>query len=489
MNLEENSIDLRELFAILAKNVRKIGVITITFIIISGIYLFITPRVYESDSLLRIKQPQGLGSSLLDAVPGANTQVTAQLMSTYAEILKSRSVIEPIIQITEEADDEGRYPSYDGYIKNRVSTTPFKNTEILKVTVNAETPEAAQQANQLLVDGFLSRLTELTRAEQRSTKEFIAERVGEAKKELTLAEQNLQEYKEVHKILDPTENIKVVADKITMVDKVAAENEVNRATAAAKLASINSQLAGAAQATADSTTIKNINAKLAELEMARIEYLNKYTEKHPKMQEVEQEIAGVKSQLATEIQKVAALQAPSDNPVHQGLIAGKFQSEAELAVADAKQSALANIETSNNEIIKKLPEMEQGYLRVAREADVAQEIYIMLAKRLEEAKVAEVMVSNEVQVVDTATLPENPVKPRKALTLALAALLGLMAGSGFVLAHELFNRKLKTADDIEHFLGLPVIGSVPDFASVEKAAQDSQKEQGLWSKLWGWLTK
>ena len=142
-----------------------------------------------------------------------------------------------------------------------------------------------------------------------------------------------------------------------------------------------------------------------------------------------------------------------------------------------------NIEKDNNVAIGTLPSIEQGYLRVKRDADVAQEIYIMLAKRLEEAKVAEVMVSNEVQVVDTATLPEAPVKPRKALTLALALLLGLMAGSGYVLAYEMFNRKLRTADDIQSYLGLTVLGTVPDIDSMNKMNTESRKKLSPMQKL------
>ena len=487
--MEENSIDLRELLAMLTRNLRKIAAVTAAFLAIAVLYLLIASPVYESESLLRIRQPKGLGSSLLDAVPGGNTAATTQLMSTYAEILKSRSVIVPVIQQTEKPNDDGKYPGYDGYVKGRITTTPFKNTEILKVTVNARTPEDAQRANELVVEGFLDRLTGLTRAEQKATKEFIAARVAESKIELHNAESALQAYKEKNKIIDPSENTKVIADRVVMVDKVKAENRVNMATAQSRLSAINEQLGGAAKATADSTTIKEYNKKLAELEMTKVGYLNKYTDKHPKMQEITSEIASTREQLQAEINKVAALQAPSDNIVHQGLIAGKFQSEAEIAVAQGKEQALAAIEKENSQAIGTLPSIEQGYLRVARDANVAQEIYIMLAKRLEEAKVAEVMVSNEVQVVDTATLPEKPVKPRKALTLALALLLGLMAGSGCVIAWEMFSRRLRTSEDVESCLGLTVIGSVPDFDSVEQAGKKSAESKGLAEKIRRLLTK
>ena len=79
-----------------------------------------------------------------------------------------------------------------------------------------------------VVEGFLDRLTGLTRAEQKATKEFIAARVAESKIELHNAESALQAYKEKNKIIDPSENTKVIADRVVMVDKVKAENRDSR---------------------------------------------------------------------------------------------------------------------------------------------------------------------------------------------------------------------------------------------------------------------
>lgn len=111
-----------------------------------------------------------------------------------------------------------------------------------------------------------------------------------------------------------------------------------------------------------------------------------------------------------------------------------------------------------------------------RDVSVADEIYIMLAKRLEEAKVAEVAVSTEVQVVDTATLPEDPVKP-KAFDPAFGSLLGIFGGSGFVIAKELMNRTIKTTDDVANYLDLPVLGSVPDYESLNKNMKKNSRSK------------
>ena len=125
------------------------------------------------------------------------------------------------------------------------------------------------------------------------------------------------------------------------------------------------------------------------------------------MQEINNQIATTKANLDTEIGNIVSQQAPSSNAVQQGLLADKFKNEAAIAVAQSKKTALDQMDAQNNAIISSLPKKEQGFVRVKRDANVANEIYVMLAKRLEEAKVAEVMVPNEVQVVDAATLPEN----------------------------------------------------------------------------------
>ena len=134
-----------------------------------------------------------------------------------------------------------------------------------------------------------------------------------------------------------------------------------------------------------------------------------------------------------------------------------------------------------------LPAVEKGYVKAARDAQVAGELYIMLAKRLEESKVAEVMTPTNVQIVDEPTFPERPISPRKARTLLLAALLGLLLSSGYVVFMELTNRTIRSEDDVKNYLGLPVMGAIPDEESMSRAMtiqkEMESKEPGFLSKV------
>ena len=483
-NEEEITIDLREIGAILKRNAANIARVTGVCIVAAGVYLAVATPVYESQALLRVKQPKGIGSSLLDAMPMGNAMLNTQLMNTYAEILKSRSVIVPVIEKTEEPDKEGRFIQYEDYLKKNITTAPFKDTEIMQFTARAETAEKAQQVNKMIVEGFLNRLTELSRDQQKATRGFIEERAVAAKKELKDAEDKLTEYKKANDIIAPDDAVKLATEKMGMVDKLNAENRVALATANARLASTNAQLNGEAASIADNKSIQLYNTQLAQLEGERISYLDKYTAQHPKVKQVEQEIANLKQKINSEINKVASLQAPSDNPVHQQLLAAKFQSEAEASVAQSNLAKLHQIDNDNKTDLRNLSDKEQEFVNLMRDVTVANEIYVMLAKRVEEAKVAEASVATEVQVVDSGTLPEKPAKPKKALTLLLAALLGALASSGFVVVRELLNRTIKNSDDVTNYLDLPVLGSVPDMNDLRKDMEKNDKGPGLLAKIW-----
>ena len=105
------------------------------------------------------------------------------------------------------------------------------------------------------------------------------------------------------------------------------------------------------------------------------------------------------------------------------------------------------------------------------------------------SKVEAVVVShNEVEVVDVPTLPTAPVSTYWNRILAVSALLGLLLGSGFAVMKALVDRRLTTERDVEEYLGLVVIGVVPDKATMEKALE-RRGQKSVWRQIGGLLWK
>lgn len=70
---------------------------------------------------------------------------------------------------------------------------------------------------------------------------------------------------------------------------------------------------------------------------------------------------------------------------------------------------------------------------------------------------------DNVEVLDTATTPVNPSGPNRLLYVAVGILLGGMIGVGIVLGIEYLDKDIKKAKDVEHFLGLRVLGTIPEY--------------------------
>src|SRR5262249_45558369 len=110
-----------------------------------------------------------------------------------------------------------------------------------------------------------------------------------------------------------------------------------------------------------------------------------------------------------------------------------------------------------------LNEKEIQYLALQRENETNQQLYDSIAKRLKETSVTGALETNNVRVVELATAPSTPVSPRKPWNLGRAVAAGLGLGIGLAVAIEYFDTTVKTPDDVERYLGLPVIGIVPKF--------------------------
>lgn len=71
------------------------------------------------------------------------------------------------------------------------------------------------------------------------------------------------------------------------------------------------------------------------------------------------------------------------------------------------------------------------------------------------------MQVQNVAIVDRATVPASPIKPRKLMNVAVAIVLGGMAAVGVVFLLEYLDTTLKSPDDVSRHLGLPVLGLIP----------------------------
>ena len=468
----ERTFNLQDCVRMAKKRYRLILLISLVTVFAVLLVSFITSPTYEAVTSLRVKVPRGLATSLLSDMPGGSPLDARQNLANYVEMLKSRTVVQPVIDKVYADEDDS--PRYEQLIKT-INVIPSKTADILYLRVQARSPEEAQLIANELSDTLISLLT----AEQGAVREFIGQRLKESKLELEKAEGVLEEYKRMQKMIAPDVQSKAMLDKVIGIDKLKSENIVNLMSAQARLSSIEQQLAGEKPGfIADNPLIQQYKSKLADLEVELVSTLPKYSDSHPKIISLRAAIAEAKAKLNAEAALVVNADAASGNAIHQNLLQGKITAEAEVAATMAQKAAIENIIASSEKEMLALPAKEQGISRLMREALVAQEIYIMLDKRYEEARINEVMRPSDVQVLDAAVVPELPIKPRIVLNGVIGAILGLFIGIVLSLIIEYKNWTIRNDAEAKQLLNLPVMGIVPDLDKITFS-----KKELFWTRI------
>ena len=117
--------------------------------------------------------------------------------------------------------------------------------------------------------------------------------------------------------------------------------------------------------------------------------------------------------------------------------------------------------------IQKLPKTQREVLRMTRDVEVNQQIYIQLLNKVQELSVLKAGTVGNVRILDEAQVFDIAIKPKKPLIAVLATLLGGMLSVAFVLLKAAFHKGIESPEEVEA-LGLPVYASIPKSVWQEK---------------------
>lgn len=138
-------LDLKEIFGIIW-NSRKIVIgVTLLLVILAAVYSFIlqTPK-YQSSTTLVLTRADSTTEDATTSVTATDVTLNQKLVSTYSEIVKSKSVLRKVISNLQIAD------LTENELKSNVTVTAIEDTEVIKITVQNENSEyAAKIANEI----------------------------------------------------------------------------------------------------------------------------------------------------------------------------------------------------------------------------------------------------------------------------------------------------------------------------------------------------
>lgn len=127
--------------------------------------------------------------------------------------------------------------------------------------------------------------------------------------------------------------------------------------------------------------------------------------------------------------------------------------------------------------MRRMPELQQELLNLSRNVKVNSELYVNLLNSAQQLRLVKEGKVGSVRIIDNAIIPERAVKPKKALIVLVALLLGLFTGMGLALIRKMLHAGIEEAHDIEQHLGLSVFASVPRSLEQQTLYQAIQSKQ------------
>lgn len=444
MDLEkEESIDLGKLWQVTKAHKKVVGGIIVGCTAISLIAGFVWPKTYESTTTVQTRMTGSqlaAGSGAMAAAAALGIGGTSSPTLTYVELMKSNTVLQPIIDELDWPEDDKEFLTPEKFAKKNLTIENTKQTNLIKVTAKGKTPEEAQMISQHVVDNFLDMMTGMNKETQSLLVQFLNERIDQAKQESDDAAQKFATYQKEHKIYDPETQAKGLIGQLQAYDDAISKMQVQAESGQAQLDTANAKLnemkAGSqAYSINDNETVQGIRKQIVAKQVELVGLEQKYTENHPSVIAAQDQLSKLQQSLANEVNAVVSSNATSLNPAQAELLKAQAQAQATVATAQASEAAIKSQRDSKQKELGDLPSGVVDYLELERDAKIKNEVYVNLVKQCEQSRVQQAMDSMDIQVVDPADLPfaEKPVWPRPKLMAAMGFILGCVAATGYSL--------------------------------------------------------
>lgn len=424
--------------------------------------LQVTP-IYAATATMQFEKPD----RIVMAEGVVDTAVRSEIdMNTHTQVLRSARLRERVM--TSFTPDEirvlqraalkrlppGSPPTNVGIPLGSLEVAPVRNTYLIAATVRHEDPEAAALVANRFVEMFMRNLYDTAGGRTDDAVKFLKEQADRLERESQDKEQALQRYMKEHQLtsLDTSQG---------MVDEALKRAHTLRDDARLRLMTIEEKVNQVEAYQKDDRNlfeiselaaygaIPSLRSQLSALQQEQNLLSERYYERHPKMIDVSNRIDVTEQ----ELQKIT-----------------------QLAIADLKARFAEARQAHDNyaaEYAKREKEsMRLGELRVefnslVQQAQGARENYQTILKRLNDTTTVKNVDKIPLHPLDRAVPSAAPVSPNRGSIMRTSIGLGIIVFIGVAIGLSFIDDRIKSAWDVESFIGSNLLGIIPDLGSLK----------------------
>jgi polysaccharide biosynthesis transport protein len=439
--METPGLSMAQMFAMLKAHRKLAAIIATVIIVLTAGVIKLLPKAYTSTATMIASYQVTQGGN---EIPG---WLIGTYMATQVELMKSSEVLLPVVDklgLTQDAEfadgfrggDSVALRTYvEGTLDEHLLIEQGKGSQLLYVTATSRVPGKAALIANTVADMYSKREKQRLKDPADDRAKNYSEQLVELQAKVTAAQQKVTELRQqtgTAPIANANNNGAADSDEQNLISLeqqlLAAQNLRRAAETTTNIAPVGSNGQGVGSPEVKELT-SDINAKELQLSELRATY----GERHPKVLELESNIAQARRKLAQE-------QSQYLNDARQ--IEGKLQQ-----AVNAQQAKILSIRKVQDQGAKLQLELES-----------AQSVYKRALDGYDQIMFASTGSPTNVSFVSRAAIPVEPAKPSKVKLMLIGTILAILfAMAGPVIYELLFDRRLHCKDDFERHFGIPVL--------------------------------
>lgn len=347
-------------------------------------------------------------------------------------------------------------------VQGMITVAGGTQSQIINISYQSDDPAEAAEVINAVADAYIAFGLEARLSTLKETAKWLGEQLDDLKITLQASEDKLALVRTQSGLMDSEQQARIANTQLSNLN-----TELLRAqTKLSQAQEMNAQVQKLDRSKGDylslgpvlqNQTIRDLVREESNQNRAVEELAERYGEKHPKMMAARSDLTGAKSNLNREVDKIV------ENIAKEYRLA-KVQVDNIEALMVKNKDELQSFQGSSFEIT-----------RLEREVENNRRVYESFLGRLMEADVSGDYDASNVRIIDRATVPDFPIKPRVMLIIMAALIFGLFAGIVLAFLREALGNVFRTPDQIEDQLQIPSLGVTPLIKKNKKSVEPEKQ--------------
>lgn len=429
---------------------------------------------YTAESSLRLvkrnstAQLTGVGSEFDTVEPLVQSNSP---LSTEVEVLRSLPVIERTIDHLDLKTDQGELMNSQQFLDNLL-IKPVSEADVLRIRYKDRDLARAKRVINTLMDVYLETSINSRNRDAIAAELFIETQIPEAKSTVDQLEKTLRQFRESSRIVDLPEEQRVAIADISDLGRQIVAAESQFADTNGQLITLQKQLdlpidqAIPLTILSQSEGVQSVLQEIWSTEAQLTTELNRFTESAPSVQRLRSKIQLLNAELQNRITRIPGkpITVGTDNPqvsqLQQQLTTDIVRLAGTQQGLRQQLDVLRSRRQDYYQRITQLPRLDQTQRELLRKLEAAQSRYLTLLQKSEEVRIAASLRTGNAEILSPATEVGSKTTSQIANYLS-ATLLGGLAATALVYLRERQNRSLKSSNQAQEILGLPVLSEIP----------------------------